>query len=135
MEQGDSGTRPLLDPDGIARLREALRAAGYTSAGVSARIGAEATASARRHDFRAALRETVGAADPLATLVRMLVCGQSEPAGAVATALHPLGLDDAYAAGLIEHDGGGVRAAIDLEPYGEDWWILSDLSAGAWPGP
>src|SRR5437763_1380735 len=47
---------PLLDADGIARLRDALRSARYTSEGIADRIGPRATAALRRNDFRAALR-------------------------------------------------------------------------------
>ena len=47
---------PLLDADGIERLREAMRASRYTSAGIADRIGPRATAALRRNDLRAALR-------------------------------------------------------------------------------
>jgi methylase of polypeptide subunit release factors len=127
---------PLLDAGGIARLRAALRENGYTSAGIAARIGAEATAAMRRNDFRAALRAT-RERDPLATLFRLFVCAQAEPAEAVAAALHPLPLPDALAAGLVVNsvESGQLRAGIDLEPYGEDWWVLADLPATARTGP
>ncbi len=121
---------PLLPADGVARLRAALREHGYTSAGIAARIGAEATAAARRNDFRAALRATHDR-DSLGTLIRLFVCLQSEPADAVAEALDPLPLPDALAAGLVlpSVESGQLRAGVDLEPYGEDWWVVADLPA------
>jgi methylase of polypeptide subunit release factors len=122
----------LLDPDGIARLREALGTAGYTSAGVASRLGPAATAALHRNDYRAALRATEGG-DPLATLIRLFVCGQTEPDAAVARALAPLPLADARAAGLLDREGAGYRAAVELEPYG-DWWVVSDVSAAMRPG-
>ena len=61
---------PLLDPEGVVRLREALCGHEYTSTGIANRIGAEATTALRRNDLRAALRATVDH-DPLNTLIRL----------------------------------------------------------------
>lgn len=123
----------LLPPAGIDQLREALTAAGYTSAGIVARIGAPASAAAARGDVRAALRAASGG-DPLGTLIRLFICGQTEPEEAVAAALAPLPVADALAAGLVEPHVGGLRQAVDLEAYGEDWWVVSDVTAAARPG-
>ena len=124
----------LLSPDGVARLRDALTSAGFTSAGIAARLGPEATAAVARNDFRAALRATEDR-DPLATLIRVFVCAQSEPVEVVAAALAPLGFEEAFDAGLVEAaPGGGVRQGVDLEPYGDDWWVLSDVPSSARPG-
>ena len=120
----------LLDAAGIERLREALSAATYTSRGIADRIGAPAVAALRRNDARAALRETTGH-DPLATLIRLFVCGQTEPVAAVAAALT---LPDLEPAGLVVRDGDGIRAAVDLEPYGDTWWVVSDLAGGPLAG-
>jgi methylase of polypeptide subunit release factors len=114
---------PLLDAAGTARLRAALRAANYTSAGIAERIGPQATAALRRNDFRAALRATEDR-DPLATLIRLFVCAQTEPPAAVSRALPPA------AAPLLQETPDGTRAAVDLEPYGDDWWVISDLTGG-----
>jgi methylase of polypeptide subunit release factors len=114
--------QPLLDADAIADLRDALRAADYTSTGIANRLGPAATAAVQRNDFRAALRAT-SSGDALDTLIRLFVCGQTEPLDAVAEAL-PL----AAATELLDADGDGARAAVELEPYG-GWWVLADLSA------
>ncbi|HEX6500038.1 MAG TPA: methyltransferase [Micromonosporaceae bacterium] len=124
----------LLDDDNITRLREALSGVGYTPAGIATRLGPDAVAALARNDFRAALRATDGATDRLATLIRLFVCGQTEPEPAVARALQPLPFTKALDAGLVERIGGGARAALELEPYG-DWWVVSDLSAATRPGP
>jgi methylase of polypeptide subunit release factors len=121
----------LLPPDDIALLREALGSRRYTSSGIAAHLGESATAAMRRNDFRAALRVTEGSKDPLATLIRLFVCGQTESIESVAAALAPLPID--RAAPLLSLDGEGVRAALELEPYG-DWWVVADLSAGMRPG-
>lgn len=123
----------LLSPAGVDRLRTALTTVGYTSSGISQRLGSAATAALARNDLRAALRATQER-DPLATLIRLFVCGQTEPETAVAAALAPLPLADALAAGLVERVSDGLRQGVDLEPYGDDWWVLSDVSAAARPG-
>src|SRR5215475_2339464 len=127
-------TPALLPADGIARLREALGRAGYTSDGIATHIGPDATSAARRNDLRGALAASVGGT-PLDTLVRLYVCGQVEPDIAVAAALAPLGLDAALHAGLVERTPDGLRAGLDLEPYGDDWWVVSDLPSDRRPGP
>lgn len=126
-------TDALLDRPGIARLRDALISAGYTADGIAARVGPAASAAMGRNDFRAALRATVDR-DRLGTLVRLFVCGQTEPDAAVAGALDPLPLADALGAGLVERHGDGLRQGVDLEPYGDEWWVLSDVPASARPG-
>jgi methylase of polypeptide subunit release factors len=131
----------LLPAAGVASLREALTRAEYTSAGIAARLGAEPAAALGRGDGRAALRLTTSldpaggvAADPLATLIRLFLCQRTESPAAVAAALAPLTLPDAVAAGLVEPHGDGLRQGVDLEPYGESWWVVSDLPAAARPG-
>jgi methylase of polypeptide subunit release factors len=121
----------LLDASGITRLRTALIAAGYTSAGITVRIGPAATAAVRRGDYRGALRSTVDR-DPLATLIRLFVCGKIEKAEPVAAALP---VEPLLEAGILVRESDGIRAGVDLEPYGENWWVISDLAAGARVGP
>jgi methylase of polypeptide subunit release factors len=128
-------TYPALLPlDDLTRLREALTSAGFTSTGILARVGPDATAAMQQNDFRATLAAT-GSGDPLDTLIRLYECGTTEPERAVASAFAPLALADAHAAGLIERTPDGIRAGVDLEPYGEAWWIVADLPAGDRPGP
>ena len=129
----------LLGPDDVARLREALGTAGYTSTGIAERIGPAAVEAVRRNDFRALLRATAER-DRLGTLIRLFIAGQTEPTDRVAAALDPLDPATAYAAGLIElADGAGAQAGVDLDVYtghtGEDWWVLSDLDTAVRPGP
>lgn len=113
----------LLDSADVDRLRDALLKANFTSTGIAERLGPLACASAGRHDFREALRATESG-DPLDTLIRLFVCGQSEPEERIAAALEPLSIGAARATGLIV----GNSAGVDLEPYG-DWWVLADLPA------
>lgn len=133
-----TAVRSLLCPDDVSRLREALTAADYTSAGIARRIGPAAVDAVRRNDFRRLLRATADAADPLAVLIRLFLAGQTMPLAQVAAALAPLSLDAALAAELVEGYGDGIHAGVDLDvyPFGDhDWWVLSDLDADARPGP
>jgi methylase of polypeptide subunit release factors len=114
----------LLDDDAIDRLRDALTSANYTSEGIADRLGPQATAAVARNDFRAALRATEDR-DPLATLIRLYICGQDEPATAVRRAFRDLDVEQAGE--LLIETTTGYRAGIDLEPYGASQWILSDL--------
>lgn len=129
---------PLLPPDDVHRLRDALQAAGYTSTGIAARIGPEAVAAVRRGDLRGLLRTTVERS-PLDTLIRLFLAGTTEPAETVAAALAPLTLETAVGAGLVEPYGDGMHAGVDLDVYtghtGRDFWILSDLDTDVRPGP
>ncbi len=134
----DGGVDALLNPDDLARLREALTTAGYTSHRIAERIGPAAVDAVRRGDFRGLLRATTGRGR-LDTLVRLFLAGQTESVDAVTAALDPLPLETAVAAGLVEAYGDGLHAGVDLDVYtghtGQDWWVLSDLDADARPGP
>jgi methylase of polypeptide subunit release factors len=123
----------LLSPDGVDRLRAALTGAGFTANGIANRLGPLGTSAVARNDFRAALRATEDR-DPLGSLIRLFICGQTESERVAADALAPLPLADALAAGIVERGDGGIRQALDLEPYGDAWWVLSDLPAGSRPG-
>lgn len=135
MAADDTKCPALLDPAGIDQLRAALTAACYTSTGIAERLGPPATSGLARNDFRAALRLTEDR-DALGTLIRLYVCAQTEPANAVAAALAPLPLAEALTAGLVEPapDGTGLRQGVDLEPYGDAWWVISDVPSTARPG-
>jgi methylase of polypeptide subunit release factors len=138
QDGGVDNARALLEADDIARLRDALASAGYTSTAIAARIGPAAVAAVRRGDFRALLRAT-SERERLDTLVRLFLAGQTEPVAAVEAALAPLSVDAAIAAGLVESYGDGLHAGVDLDVYtgqtGVDWWVVSDLDVDSRPGP
>ncbi|MFY1633115.1 DUF7059 domain-containing protein [Solwaraspora sp. WMMB335] len=135
MTDETTGYPALLDAAGIDQLRTALSAAGFTSTGIAQRLGPQATSAVARNDYRTALRRTADG-DPLATLIRLYVCAQTESTAAVSSALAPLPLADALGAGLVEPapDGSGLRQGVDLEPYGDTWWVISDVPAHVRPG-
>jgi hypothetical protein len=112
--------------DGEAdRLGAALRAAGYTADRVVELLGDEAAGALARGERVPALRVT-GGGSPVETLVRLFLLGTTEPAKAVEAAM-PV-------TALVEPDGDGYRAAVDLRPY-EGWWVVADLGTDVRPGP
>ncbi len=118
-----------MDADGMARLREALAAAGYTHDGVLELLGPAATSALSREEVVPAERATRGGS-ALETLVRLFAL-QLPVAEAAARAALPL--DDCLAAGIADAAGGEVRARLDLRPYAADdadWWVASDLMPG-----
>ncbi|MBA3488702.1 MAG: methyltransferase [Longispora sp.] len=119
---------PLLTPQGIDRLRKALRSAEYTGPAIDARLGPEARSALSRNDFRPTLRLLRN--DPLDTLIKLYVCGQTVTVAEVERALP---LQDVLEAELIEPVPGGLRAGVDLHPY-EEWWLLADVPELLRPG-
>jgi hypothetical protein len=135
--QQDKSVDPLFSTDVINKLREAVEKAGYTVDGVNAALGAQATAALGRGDLLPAQRAVSGGT-PLETLINLFVCGGVLSTPAVQAAIEPLRVDQALAIGLVEHARGGLRAGLDLRPYGDDdgdWWVLSDLGTDVRPGP
>ncbi|MFJ6212290.1 methyltransferase [Streptomyces sp. NPDC092296] len=123
--------RPALDPDRIARLREALRHADFTADGCLDLLGATAYAALARSETVPALRATRGDG-PLETLVRLFLLQQPVPYQRAAAALP---VADCLADGWLLRDGDQVRATVDVRPYANevagaesaDAWVVSDL--------
>jgi methylase of polypeptide subunit release factors len=122
---------PQFPAETCARLREALLRTGYSPDGVLDALGGAANAALGRGEPELADRASRDAGE-LGTLIRLFLLAGTEPRDAVAAALAPLSLDDGLASGLLQGDGEGLRAGLDLRPHGEDedsWWVLSDLDA------
>jgi methylase of polypeptide subunit release factors len=116
----------VLTDDDADRLADALRVAGYTAEAVVALLGDEAAGALARGERVPGLRATTGGS-PVETLVRLFLLGSTEPSRAVEAALPVTG-------GLLERDGDGFRAGVDLRPY-EQWWVVADLGTDVRPGP
>lgn len=128
---------PHYDPDTVAGLREALQRAGYTVDGVHALLDPVAAAALAREQVVPALRATTGGT-PLETLVRLFLLGATEPLAAVRAALAPLSIEAAVSLRLVEAQGAGLRAGLEIRPYGDEshsWWVVSDLGTDVRPGP
>ena len=122
---------PALAADHVAALRDALAAAAFTVDGVRALIGDEAHAALARNETTPAVRQTDDGS-PLATLTRLwpLQRAVAEPA---AEAALPGLVGRLIAAGILDRDGGDVRALVDVRPYADeshDWWVVADLTPG-----
>ncbi|WP_216205726.1 DUF7782 domain-containing protein [Amycolatopsis aidingensis] len=126
-----SSDLPEFSAEFCARLREAFQRTGYHVDGVLGALGWQAHAALGRGEPEPAHRVSMDLAE-LGTLIRLFLLGCTEPAAAVAAALHPAGVADAQAAGLLRPAGDGLRAALDLRPHGANgasWWVLSDLDS------
>lgn len=120
---------PRIEGPVATLLRVALQRTGYDLDGVRAMLGPDAHAALGRSNpvpARLACRD----GGELGTLIRLLLLGDELPIAEVGRALDPLTLEDALSAGLVRRAPGGVRAALDLRPHGDDagsWWVVSDL--------
>ncbi|WP_241384365.1 DUF7782 domain-containing protein [Rhodococcus sp. CH91] len=118
-------------------LRTALLRCHYDLDTVRELLGPEAHAALGRSEPVAARRIARGAGD-LGVLVRLFLLQDTFPEPEVAHALEPVTADEALRAGLLERDGDGVRAALDLRPLDAGTgsrWVLSDLDGSIRPVP
>lgn len=131
---------PLLDFEGIARLRTALE--GFTADGVHGLLGLAGQAALARGDL-AGVRRLVPAGERLGTLINLFLLGRRVDEAEARAALAPLPLQTAQAGGVVEVSGGSVRALLDIRPYaqddadaqGEPWWVVSDFGSDVRSGP
>jgi hypothetical protein len=121
----------LDSADDLSRLRDALLAADYTYDAVVALLGPSAHLALGRGELVPGLRATRGGSS-LETLVRLFLLGTTEPEALCAKAFGSLPPD------VLERDGDGWRAAVDVRPYAADdghWWVVADLGTDLRPPP
>ncbi|WP_307865032.1 DUF7059 domain-containing protein [Myceligenerans salitolerans] len=135
---------PHVDPALVSALHGDLESSGYDVDGVEDLLGPVASAALHREQALPARRvvEPVRAKDPRAALVSLFLLGDAVPRAAVDRALPATGAAGAEHLGLVRAAGtgpdDGVRAAVDLRPYGATdasgdvrWWLASDLGETA----
>ncbi|MEE2032401.1 DUF7782 domain-containing protein [Rhodococcus chondri] len=118
-------------------LRAAVQRCRYDTDTVRALLGPDAHAALGRSEPVPARRASAQAGD-LGVLVRLFLIQDTCSVAEVSRALAPLAVGDAVAAGLLEHDGEGLRAALDLRPLDAGTgtrWVLSDLDGSFRPTP
>ncbi len=133
----DPSPQPLSDPAVIDFLGEDLRSADFSPAAVPDLLGTGAHRALGRGEIAPALRAT-GSVSPLTTLVRLFLLGTVEEERVVAQALPRTGIARAVAQGIVQPHGAGLRAALDIRPYGADaqeYLLVSDLDSDTRPGP
>lgn len=139
-----SHSQPLTDGAVVDALGADLRAAGFDATGVPGLLGEAAMQALGRGEFWPALRATAASASPLALLVRLFLLGTTESRPDAAAALPAMGIDRALAAGVLEPDGDGLRAALDIRPHSDDsstrtdhqgYLVISDPDSDTRPGP
>ncbi|MFP5020391.1 DUF7782 domain-containing protein [Pseudonocardia phyllosphaerae] len=129
---------PRLDAATTARVRGCLLDAGYTPDGVQDLLGRSAHDALTRGEPEPVARATRDGGE-LGTLVRLFLLEGTEPEPAVTKALGDL--DPLLDGRVLRRTPDGIRAAVDVRPYGEgpgddgeppaDWWIVSDLDSPA----
>nr|WP_222131849.1 methyltransferase [Pseudonocardia sp. C8] len=111
--------------------------AGYTPDGVRALLGRSAHDALTRGEPEPAARASRDGGE-LGTLVRLFLLDGVEPEPAVTAALGDL--DPLLEGRILRRTPDGIRAALDVRPYGEsgddggpgaDWWLVSDLDSPA----
>ena len=129
---------PQLDEDLIARLRTDLTAADFTVTGVTAALGPMASGALLREQPLPARRVAGASSEPVATLIRLFTLGDPVDLAEVERALPTLRASGAVALGLVDEEGDGVVARVDVRPYAADdrhWWVASDLAEVATGSP
>jgi methylase of polypeptide subunit release factors len=112
-----------------ARLRSAFLRSDYTADGVLDLLGADAHDALGRGEPAPVRRACTGGGE-LSVLIRLLLLGDTCSAAEVAAALSPVSVDDAIGTGMLDPDGIGLRATIDVRPvdFGSGpRWLFSDL--------
>lgn len=136
MTEPSASPGPLHSVATVEALGADLRAAGYTTDGVSDLLGTDAEAAFARGVWWPALRVTERpppGRDALAVLVRLLLLGADEPRDRAAAAFPTAGVDALIADGVLSATAQGtVRAALDIRPHGDgerDFLVVSDLDS------
>ncbi|RVW03513.1 DUF7782 domain-containing protein [Rhodococcus spongiicola] len=116
-------------------LRDALTRTRYDIDSIVDLLGVDAHAALGRYEPVPVRRASENGGE-LGQLVRLFLLGDDCPAADVATALRPLDLDAAVAAGLLSRDNDTVRAELDLRPLdlgSGNRWTLADLDGAMRP--
>lgn len=138
MARDNGGVLPHLDAGAIERVRGCLLDAAYTPDGVRALLGRSAHDALTRGEPEPAARVSRDGGE-LGTLVRLFLLEDTEPEPAVTAALGDL--DPLLEGRILRRTPDGIRAALDVRPYGEgagadgepgtDWWVVSDIDTPA----
>lgn len=138
MARDNGGVLPHLDAGAIERVRGCLLDAAYTPDGVRALLGRSAHDALTRGEPEPAARASRDGGDR-GTLVRLFLLEDTEPEPAVTAALGDL--DPLLEGRILRRTPDGIRAALDVRPYGEgtgadgepgtDWWVVSDIDTPA----
>jgi len=110
----------LLDPgavESIARFRQTLEAQGYLGPKVVETLGPGFGPNHLRADMPLYLRR-LAAPEPLNVLMKLFGLYVAVSEEEARTAFAPMTLDEAVALGVLEREGGGVRATIGLVTTG-----------------
>lgn len=123
---------PCADPAVVERFAGALRAAGFTTAGIEEHLGGEVSAALTGGVLWPATA-VVDDDRALSTLIAVFLLGQQRPVAALAAALPGVGIDELAAQGVVDVDGESVSPVLDVRPYADDageYVVFADQDAG-----
>ncbi len=123
---------PVPSVDSAPALRSALLDSGYTASAISELLGPVAERALARGEPAAARRAASGLTE-LETLIRLFLLAEPVAEVDAETALGGNGLGSGVL--LPDEERGVVRAALDIRPYGDDWFVASDLRPPAGAAP
>lgn len=117
--------------ESMQRLREDFLAAQYVVDPLLEAIGEKGQSDLTRNHTMATSRALEGRDDGLATLIRLFVLQQNQPAEAVRRTLD---VDALAAMGILAEESGQIRATVDIRPFGDETdqssgWVVSDHAA------
>jgi methylase of polypeptide subunit release factors len=120
MEQRGSTSAELsvTDADGIAALREALAASGYTEHAVQEALATE-VASSRDSLELPLYSRLLPRGERIAALAKLFLLGLPVSRAEAEAALAPIGSERLQAMGVVRVDGGEVRGELELVPVGD----------------
>lgn len=103
------------DPDDHRRVRAVFDAVGYTDEGIVRTLGTNQEALGEKR-LRVLLHRTRGGT-PLETMIRLFILGGTVPIEESRRAFEPMSPERWAELGLIETDGGQVRATVQMRCY------------------
>ncbi len=126
-------TLDARDREGIARLREALRSAGYDAKRIRPMLRADSDSLTPRPSDVPIIVRLLPKGDQLATLLRLFLLSLAVPIADARAALSPLTLEHALRLGIVRRSPAGLASTVRLLPAG-DLVIACDRSPESAPG-
>ena len=107
-----------VDREGLAKVRDALNQAGYTSRNVQDALKTDQHLTAQPGEV-VVFERRLATRTPLATLMRLFLIGSTVDRADLEASLPAVPIGELERLGLIEPAGGGVRSTMRITPHGD----------------